>query len=60
MEERLPGEVESVLCIVRYGEDAFDYELGFFLRNKWHTAGRSDGVVSHWMPLPEPPKEEEK
>lgn len=57
VEERLPEKCEYVLCIVRYGEDAWNYELGFMLNNAWVHPGRCEGVVTHWMPLPEPPKE---
>lgn len=58
VEDRLPENCEFVLCIVRYGEDAWNHELGFVLNNKWVHPGRSDGTVTHWMPLPEAPKEE--
>ena len=59
VKERLPEKCEFVLCIVRYGEDAWNHELGFVLINKWVHPGRSDGTVTHWMPLPEPPKKED-
>lgn len=59
VEERLPENCEFVLCIVRYGEDAWNYELGFVLNNKWVHPGRSDGTVTHWMPLPQPPEMKE-
>lgn len=58
VEERLPEKCEYVICIVRFGEDAWNHELGFVINNSWVHAGRSDGIVTHWMPLPEPPKEE--
>lgn len=60
VEERLPDKCEFVLCIVRYGEDAWNHELGFVLNNKWVHPGRIDGTVTHWMPLPEPPTKEDK
>jgi hypothetical protein len=60
VEERLPENCEFVLCIVRYGEDAWNHELGFVLNDKWVHPGRSDGTVTHWMPLPEPPEVNEK
>ena len=47
--ERLPEEREDVLVALRRGEIAVDY----YQPNRW---GYSD--VTHWMPLPEPPKEE--
>ena len=52
--ERLPGEVEPVLCLYASGMyvlylDPFEY---------WHDYnGDLFGYTpSHWMPLPEPPE----
>lgn len=49
VEERLPEERKDVLVALRRGEIAVDY----YQPNRW---GYSD--VTHWMLLPEPPKEE--
>lgn len=61
VEERLPPTGKAVLVYVNNAKgvwpcvtiDAWD---GSWVKNadsEWH-------IVSHWMPLPEPPKEEEK
>jgi len=65
VEERLPEKhVEVLICTEDYGKN----ELGFATVAVWdgsewiETWDRQKSVhyVSHWMPLPEPPKEDAK
>jgi hypothetical protein len=55
--ERLPQEREWVLCQCRAS-----IRMVLRLQNGyWHQDSRHEfmsGFVTHWMPLPEPPKEE--
>ena len=67
VEDRLPERAVNVLCkcINEYDEDAFT--IGWFSTRYHYWAlecavdesvrGRME--VTHWMPMPEPPKEEE-
>lgn len=58
VEERMPEHGESVAAIIRYTEDAWDVVVGYVLNGEWYTAGHTPGFpITHWMPLPEPPKE---
>lgn len=52
VEERLPEEAESVLVRIRLC-DATWYEVAHRINGRWSTT-----CITHWMPLPEPPKEE--
>ena len=59
--ERLPEGMEWVLCVCKDGEAhilCYDY-----IMDDWDIYGRPNscyakGFVTHWMPLPEPPKGE--
>ena len=55
--ERLPRCGERVL--VTDGTAVFEVHLS--ISHKWVRGGFGwmDGEVTHWMPLPEPPKEDE-
>ena len=69
VKNRLPEEKENwitldwqeVICCCDFGGDprrvdvrTYSYGKGHF----WHHGLQiKDGVVTHWMPLPEPPKE---
>ena len=67
--ERLPEEkinpntrdFEYVLCATVFG-DVRPYKYGAPIgqgeAHFWNGAGYVDAYVTHWMPLPEPPKEE--
>jgi len=56
VEERLPRSGDTVLVYYRRGEfrgvDILQY-VGRWVMADWHTK------VTHWQPLPEPPKEGE-
>lgn len=54
VEERLPEEAESVLVRIRLC-DATWYEVAHRINGRWSTT-----CITHWMHLPEPPKEEHK
>jgi len=57
--ERLPkpGE-ESLVLVSKSGMEVALYEEGIYGEAEWFTtSGKLEGVT-HWMPLPEPPKEE--
>lgn len=64
VEERLPTDQKSVLCY--YGFDRGDDDLGMmfvgvlcyfcFDKNPHWQHAEHNLVVTHWMPLPEPPK----
>ena len=68
VEERLPEEktnpntrdFEYVLCTTIWG-DVRPFKYGTPIGQKdahfWNGAGYVDAYVTHWMPLPEPPKE---
>lgn len=56
--ERLPQDGAEVLAWSRKG---FAY-VDWFIDGKWQVNGLVDGkheVVTHWMPLPDPPEEVE-
>ena len=49
--ERLPDRWQNVLSVSKYGKHCVDY---VFTDGSWW----SDREVTHWMPLPGPPKGE--
>ena len=50
--ERLPEDASTVLAIDNDGTISSAYYVG-----RWHSGGDLDeDAVTHWMPLPEPPK----
>jgi hypothetical protein len=51
--ERLPEDASTVLALDSDGTICSAYYVG-----RWHGGGNLDeDAVTHWMPLPEPPKE---
>ena len=58
--ERLPEEWVDVLVLSRYGFCEVAVYLG--IPGKWRIAWNHDlfevDSITHWMPLPEPPKED--
>lgn len=59
VQDALPEEFQPVLVSRKnkYGEKVV--EAGCYCGERgWKTVGRPTKSVSHWMPLPEPPKEE--
>ena len=58
--ERLPYGGEQVLICLEYPDGSKEVSLGEYWDkgNGWGGFG-GNGVVTHWMYLPQPPKEEE-
>lgn len=57
--ERLPKTEDAVLCFIKNGKQdilQFDHFENLWIGQQW-TYKRH--AVTHWMPLPEPPKEED-
>lgn len=63
VEERLPEDRSDVL-VVTYWNERWGVYMGWCAPTykKWYVhigiGDRNDVAVTHWMPLPEPPKEE--
>ena len=59
--ERLPDTCAPVLVCLRWGMDDYEITVGeYWGKSKASPGwGTFDPYVTHWMPLPEPPKEEE-
>jgi hypothetical protein len=58
VEERLPEEKEDVAAIVRYNENVWEYGIAFRMDGSWRMNGAGRVEVTHWMKLPELPKED--
>ena len=53
VQERMP-EAQTLVIVT----DGQGVDVGGHFRGKWTSPGVVDDViVTHWMPLPEPPKE---
>ena len=59
-------DFQNVICFCDFGGDpritdvrvyGYGTPIGHKETHFWHGAKNMDGVVTHWMPLPEPPKE---
>ena len=59
--ERLPEEYKYVLCKTDYGMEV-GYHRNEWGQDEWTTGKFASGSfdVTHWMPLPEPPKDGEE
>lgn len=61
VEERLPEPGVFVVIIIRMGEDTY-LRVGWLrgAEPRWMQAGLGliEGTVTHWMPLPDAPKED--
>jgi hypothetical protein len=60
VEERLPEERLCVSVYIKETDGAYWIETAFRRDGKWRIQGEYviDRNITHWMPLPEPPKEE--
>lgn len=56
VEERLPNSVDDVLTCRKNGHVEVNYML---VTGKWRYGSVCVNPITHWRPLPEPPKEEE-
>jgi len=60
VKDKEPNIKQQVLCLcARNGELAFEYDLGEIERDGYDLTAYafSDHYVTHWMPLPDPPKQ---
>ena len=60
VEEKMPEPHDDVAIIIRHGDCTY-LRIGWYGNAcRWMQAGLGmiEGEVTHWMPLPEPPKEE--
>ena len=57
VEERMPEDGDDVAAIIRWNENVWEYGIAFRCNGKWLVNGEGIVTVTHWMPLPEPPKE---
>lgn len=60
VKDRLPEDFEDVVVIISNGLNGYWYRVAYRERGSWSQGGgrRISDEVTHWMPLPEPPKEE--
>lgn len=58
VEERLPEDYEDVVIIMRNGASSW-YRVAYREYGGWSFGGgrRVPDEVTHWMPIPQPPKE---
>jgi hypothetical protein len=62
VEERLPEDQSAVLVSVQNYKDEYWITRGVCVqneersRNRWFVVGTYNENVTHWMPLPNPPK----
>ena len=59
VEERMPVEAEKILCFLELSGGSM-VETGYYMGDEgWYYTGIEaphHGIVTHWMPLPEPPE----
>ena len=62
--ERMPEEYKDVLFIKKTWGNNIEFKIGDFdSKMKWWQSGSGvikNEYVTHWMPFPEPPKEESR
>lgn len=62
VKDLLPESREDVLCVA-FWHEKYQTQIGWYssINNIWHiitpAGDKSEIEVSHWMPLPEPPKQ---
>ena len=56
VKDRLPDDERRVLVSCRTKKGQQSVNLAYYWNGYWHGQGSMAGVT-HWMPLPEPPKE---
>lgn len=61
VKDRLPESFERVIVFRKAGKGEIIVEQGQYdVNGWWRVYGTRTKNVTHWMPLPEPPKEDEK
>jgi hypothetical protein len=55
VEDRLPDKYGKYLCCTEYGDITIET---FFDAVRAYAPGFANRLITHWMPLPEPPKED--
>lgn len=59
VEDRLPEPNKLVLCLWKRLDDESHYGFATYQEHgSWYVSNEGMPIVSHWMPLPEPPKGE--
>ena len=56
--ERMPEPFQPVIVFHENGKGEPVVEIGFKREDHWRTWGSRMKNITHWMPLPEPPKGE--
>ena len=56
VKDRLSENDDKVLCCTRTAKGIQNIIIGYYMGGMWRCGMNSN--VTHWMPLPEPPKEE--
>lgn len=61
VKERLPEAYKSVLVYIRNASGEAGYDITFYCDHLYDTGNRwyLPVNITHWMPLPEPPKEDD-
>lgn len=57
VKDRLPETEDHVLCCTESKTGRQNVLVGYYMGGLWRCGMNSN--VTHWMPLPEPPKEEQ-
>lgn len=55
--ERMPDDCVDVLACLQCGDCVVAVKSGPIWRERFTNIRLEDGDITHWMPLPEPPKE---
>ena len=55
VKDRLPGTDDHVLCCTQTKAGRQNVVIGYYMDGAWRCGMNSN--VTHWMPLPEAPKE---
>lgn len=59
VDERMPEDNDDVLIVCRSKYGLYNIDIGYYNGEQIvRLVGREE--VTHWMPLPEPPKEDSK
>ena len=59
VKDRLPEQKGDYLCVCESGEISVGYFSKWIIGYGFETQEVGQGLVTHWMPLPDPPEGEE-